>query len=148
MVSPVGPLRTYVYKYSIEENPEDMLMIRSNLLDKLNNFCTLLRKIHARNWMQWLAPTSGYPVTEPIASNRDKGMRTIRKTHQFKFTLAPSKSCWQPVQEGFTQSGLCSIEYMVYMYLCIGQIFPTNVTVWMWPCEDSILTFEVTQIPR
>ena len=76
MVSPLGPLRTYVYEYSIEENPEDMLMIRSNLLDKLKNFCTLLRKIHARNWMQWHAPTSGYPVTEPIASNRDNAHYT------------------------------------------------------------------------
>lgn len=98
MGSPLGPLLANVLMSSIEENFEQEgklpsfywryvnnmltmtlnIAIASNFLDTLNKKGTFLCKIYDGNQLQWHASISGFPVTEAIASSRDKG---IHKTH-------------------------------------------------------------------
>ena len=94
MGSPLGPLLANVFMSLIEENLEregklpsfyvdDTLTIMPNI-ETASNFLDTLNKAHSSvnftrgNRLQWNAPISGYPVTESIATNRDKG---VRKTH-------------------------------------------------------------------
>ena len=72
--------------------------------------------------MQGHAPFFGHPVTEPIAPNRDKG---VRKTHEFKSPLTLPKS---PLTVGTNRvlSELCWAEHIVYLLL--GHTSQTNVT--------------------
>ena len=48
-----------------------MLTVMPNIATASNFQGTFLRKIYDRNRIQWHALISEYPVTQPMASNRD-----------------------------------------------------------------------------
>ena len=81
----------------------------------------ILRKIHDGNWIQWHAPISVHPVTESIASNRDKGERKTQVhsyTIRVMLTIGTNRVYWE----------LCWIEHIVY--LLVSHTSQTNVTNW------------------
>ena len=118
---PHWPLTSYVFMSQIEENPEregklpsfyrryvdDTLTIMPNI-ETASNFLETLNKEHSSVKFRWklnAIECSHFWVSSClIATNRDK---SVRKTQQFRFTLAPSESCqscWQSLRKGFTEN--------------------------------------------